>query len=78
MPHEANNETNQDLTTIHLPDQSDGVENPPEPPLPQKPDEHVPPLEVLGRQDTPEPIPEKSSAHQFVYPILVKNGKKKA
>lgn len=54
---DANTETNQTAKTISSPEQSEGIENQPEPN--QKPDEHVPPVEIPGRPETPEHIPEK-------------------
>lgn len=70
----ANTETNQTPKTINLPDETEGVENPPpsgqapdepeqKPEGPgQKPDEHIPPVEVPGRPETPEHVPEKSGS----------------
>lgn len=34
--------------------------NPGGPPQPHQPDEHVPPVEVPGREDPPHRVPEKS------------------
>ena len=76
MPNDNNNETAMPTEAIQLPDRSQDIENPPEP-VPSKPDEHVPPLEVPGREQTPLPTPEKGNIKSFVYPALVKNGKKR-
>jgi hypothetical protein len=61
---DVNTETNQTPRTINLPDKSEGVENPPGPE--QKPDVHVPPVEVPGRPQTPEHIPEKDQKKKMV------------
>ena len=77
MFNDTQSETEPLPATIHLPDRSQGGdENLPEPP--RTPDEHVPPMEVPGREQTPEPVPEKGAARGIVFPILVKNGKKMA
>lgn len=78
MQNEANNDIGKSSAASERLDPKNAMESPPDVPAPQKPDEHVPPLEVPGRQDTPEPIPEKSRLSVFAYPVLVKNGKKTA
>jgi len=65
MPGTSTTETNQTPKTVNLPDLSRGVENRPrqqqgDPKPGEKPNEHVPPVEVPGRQDNPEHVPEKS------------------
>lgn len=64
MARETDTNSNQTPKTINLPDQSEGVENPPgsgEQDQPgQKPDEHVPPVEIPAEPSTPGPVPEKS------------------
>ncbi len=76
MPNNVNPDTNQTPKTIHLPDASaQGVENVPNPNPPgEKPDEHVPPVEVPGRPQTPEHVPEKGNpkGHTHAGPTLVK------
>ncbi len=54
-----NDETNQTSDTINLPDLSNNFASAPDEPA-QKPDEHVPPIEVPGRTDVPADIPQKS------------------
>lgn len=76
MCRELNSETSQPVVVIQLPDRSEGIENPPQPPAPAKPDEHVPPLEVPSPEEMPRPIPEKSRKRYKSYPILVKHGPK--
>jgi hypothetical protein len=51
---------NQTSDTINLPDNSNNMNN-----LPgeNKPDEHIPPIEVPGRTDVPKDIPEKSAVN---------------
>lgn len=58
MSGNLNNETNQASDTINLPDLTSNASSPDEPN--QKPDEHIPPIEVPGRTDVPADIPEKS------------------
>ena len=75
MPGDTNTETNQTPKTIHLPDESQGVENfpsPGQPPAQPAPDEHVPPVEVPGRPETPEHVPEKGKRTRNKYPALIK------
>ncbi len=69
MPGSTNEDTNQTSGTIHLPDDSEEVKNqqPPE-----KPNEHVPPVEVPGREETPEPVPEKSrTSYSNVFDLVI-------
>lgn len=59
-----NSETNQTSKTIRMPDQSgQGVENRETANGDDDENEHVPPLEVPGREQTPERVPEKSDKH---------------
>ncbi len=60
---DVNTDTNQSPRTLHQPEEYRGVENPPETQQGDddpKQDETVPPVEVPGREETPEHIPEKS------------------
>lgn len=72
MKVDANTDTNQSSKTINLPDGSvepsrnNNGQNPDEP---KTPDEHVPPIEVPGRQDVPEHVPEKGSAKDNIFPF---------
>jgi len=61
--------TASNLEVISLPDNSTEEESPV---TPQKPDEHVPPIEVPGRTDVPGHIPEKGAFERFNYPVFVK------
>jgi len=57
-----NYNVNQTSDTINLPDRSDiNIMN--SAPGENKPDEQIPPIEVPGRTDVPEDIPEKSAAY---------------
>lgn len=70
-----NSETNQSTTTIYLPDQTQKIETTSlsgeQPREPKEDAPEVPPLEVPGRQDVPEPIPEKSRAYGTASPMPV-------
>ncbi len=62
-----NYNVNQTSDTINLPDRtgSNIISSLPNEPT-QKPDEQIPPIEVPGRTDIPEDIPEKSVANQSI------------
>ena len=59
MSGKVDTDTNQTSKTLNTntPDQSDGIENPPRR---GGTEENVPPVEVPGRSETPEHVPEKS------------------
>lgn len=58
MP-DINTDTNQTSKTITPDSATQGVENRETADNGETPDEHVPPVEVPGREESPEHIPEK-------------------
>ena len=66
-----NTHTNQTPGTINLPfrrAETGGISNPD-----PKPNEQVPPVEVPGREENPEHIPEKGARQRDDFPVLTRD-----